>query len=343
MKAPERRKAGQEPVKIIDPLQKAAIVMMLLDEDRSQRVVRHLSEEEVLRLSRAMANLGRADVDLVERTLSEFTQELGKTGNLLGNAETTERMLRRIMTPERVSEIMDEIRGPEGRNTWEKLSNISPEVLATYLRNEHPQTAAVILGKLPGQHAARVFRHLPEALVNDIALRLVRMDTVQRSTLLDIEETLKREFMTNLSRSYERDSSAILAEMLNRSDPTVVERIMQALEAQEPQAAARIRRIMFTFDDLVRVDTDTFGVLIAECPLDKLPVALSGASEEIRELFLGNMSARAAAMLREEIETLPTQRKKAVEDAQGEIIAITRRLAESGKIFLLEEGEDAEE
>jgi flagellar motor switch protein FliG len=150
---------------------------------------------------------------------------------------------------------------------------------------------------------------------------------------------LKREFMTNLSRSYDRDSSAIVAEVLNRSDPQTVERIMRLLEVQEPQAAARIRRIMFTFDDLIRVDGDTFGVLIAECPVDKLPVALSGASDEVKEMFLSNMSGRAASMLREEIENLPNQRRKAIEDAQGEIITITRRLAEAGKIFILEDGD----
>lgn len=346
MKAPQPRKGGAETAVVpamMNTLQKAAIIMMTLDEERSQRLIRQLDEYEIRHLSRAMATLGRAETDVIEKTIGDFHSEVGRTGNLFGTIETTERMLRRIMPPEKVAEIMDDIRGPDGRNTWEKLANISPEVLSTYLRNEHPQTAAVILSRLPGQHAARVLRHLPEVLVNEIALRLVRMDNIQRGTLVDIEETLKREFMTNLSRSYDRDSSAILADMLNRSDPQMVDRVMRMIEVQEPQAASRIRRIMFTFDDLIRVDTDTFGVLIAECPVDKLPIALSGASEEIRELFLGNMSGRAASMLREEIESLPNQRRKSIEDAQGEIIAITRRLAEAGKIFILEDGDDAEE
>lgn len=347
MKAPDRRRptsggGSTEPGKPLDPLQKAAIIMMSLDEERSQRLIRELEEDQLRRLSRAMANLGRAEMEVVEQTITELQGELGKTGNLFGSVETTERMLRRFMSPDKVADIMDEIRGPEGRNTWEKLANISPEVLAAYLRNEHPQTAAVILGKLPGAHAARVLRYLPDPLVEDVSLRLVRLDTVQRATMLDIEDTLKREFMTNLSRSYERDSSAIVAEMLNRSDPAMVERVMKSLEAREPQAAARIRRIMFTFDDLVRVDGETFGVLIAECPLDKLPIALAGASDTIRDLFLGNMSGRAAGMMREEIESMPTPRRKAIEAAQGEIIAIARRLSEAGKIYIMEDGDDAE-
>jgi flagellar motor switch protein FliG len=343
MKAPQNRARGREEIaapKGPELLDKAAIIMMVLDEDRSQRILARLEEDEIRRLSRAMANLGRAGVDVVERTIAEFRNEVGRTGNVFGTVESTERLLRRMLPSEKVEEIMDEIKGPEGKNMWEKLSNISPEVLSSYLRNEYPQTAAVILAKLPAQHAARVLRLLPDALTAEISVRLVRMDSIQRAVLTDIEETLKREFMTNLARSYERDSSSIMAEMLNRADKDLVERVMHALEEKEPQAAARIRRIMFTFDDLARVDRSTFGVLIAECPADRLAVALSGATEAIRDLFLGNMSERAANMLREELDGLPAQRRKTVDDAQAEIIAIAKRLADDGRIFILDEDEE---
>ncbi|CAH2605527.1 Flagellar motor switch protein FliG (plasmid) [Rhodovastum atsumiense] len=344
MRPPQPRGRTPEPPRdATSPLDKAAIVMMVLDEERSHRIFSRLEEEEIRRLSRAMANLGRADVEVVERTISEFRNEVGRTGNVFGTVESTERLLRRMLPGEKVEEIMDEIKGPEGKNMWEKLSNISPEVLSSYLRNEYPQTAAVILAKLPAPHAARVLRLLPEPVAAEISVRLVRMDSIQRSVLVDIEETLKREFMTNLARSYERDSSSIMAEMLNRSDKDMVERVMRVLEEKEPQAAARIRRIMFTFEDLARVDRSTFGVLIAECPADRLPIALSGALPETRDLFLSNMSERAANMLREEIDAMPAQRRKTIDDAQAEIIAIAKRLAEEGRIFILDENEETEE
>ena len=248
-----------------------------------------------------------------------------------------------MLPGDKVDEIIDELRGPEGRNMWEKLSNVSPEVLASYLRNEYPQTAAVIMGKLPPQHAARVMRLLPEALAGDIAVRLVRMDSIQRAVLIDIEETLKREFMTNLTRSYERDSSAIIADMLNRADRDLVDQIMGTLEDKEPQAAARIRRIMFTFDDLARIDRSGFGVLISECPAERLPLALSGASQAIRDLFLSSMSERAGNMLREEMDGMPPQRRKVVEEAQAEIITIAKRLADEGRVYIQDEDEEAAE
>jgi flagellar motor switch protein FliG len=342
MKPPQRApRAPSEDTTRGSLLEKIAIVMLVLDEERAQRIFGHLDEDEIRRLSRAMANLGRADVSLVDQTITEFRNEVGRAGNVFGTLDSTERLLRRMLPGEKVDDIMGELKGPEGRNMWEKLSNVSPEVLASYLRNEYPQTVAVILAKLPPQHAARVLRLLPEALTAEIAVRLVRMDSIQRNVLTDIEDTLKREFMTNLTRSHERDSSSIVADMLNRCDRDLVDLVMSTLEDKEPVAAGRIRRIMFTFNDLVRVDRSTFGILISQCPAERLPVALSGADAAVRDLFLGSMSERAANMLREEMQGLSVQRRKVIDDAQAEIIGIAKRLADEGRIFIVEDEEEA--
>lgn len=340
MKAPEPRRAIR-PVDTArgDPLADVAVLFMALDETRIQGLFERLEEHEIRRVSRAMSNLGKVTIDEVERVITRFRQEVGHTGTVIGTAETTERLLRRLLPQDKVSEIMDEIRGPEGKTMWEKLANISPEVLATYLRTELAQTAAVILAKLPAQHAARVLALLPKNSVDEIVLRMVRMDSIQKGVLQDIEQTLQKEFITNLSRSYERDSSQIVAEILNRAEKGLVEHLMRHIETREPHAAGRIKRIMFTFDDLIRVDRSTFATLVAECPADKLQVALTAASAELRELFLASMSERAATMMRDEIESMPAQRRKTVEDAQGELITIAKRLADEGRIFILEEDE----
>ncbi|WP_052389268.1 flagellar motor switch protein FliG [Belnapia moabensis] len=342
MKAPEPRRnlrTTSGDAGPTDPLADVAVLFMALDEQRAQSIFARLEEEEIRRVSRSMSLLGKVDIEQVERVITRFRSEVGRTGSVIGTAESTERLLRRLLPNEKVNEIMDEIRGPEGKTMWEKLANISPEVLATYLKTELAQTAAVVLTKLPAQHAARVLALLPQASVDEIVLRMVRMDSIQKHVLNDIEQTLQREFITNLARSYERDSSQIVAEILNRTDKSLLERLMTHIEAREPQTASRIRRIMFTFDDLVRVDRSTFGTLVAECPTDKLQVALSGASQELRDMFLGSMSERAATMLRDEIDSMPAQRRKTVEDAQGEIITIAKRLADEGRIFILDEDE----
>lgn len=315
------------------------IFFMALDEGRRQSLIRYLDDDEIRHISRVISTLGKVTSDQVDRVLQRFHTELGMTGALIGTAETTERMLRRLLPEDKVSEIMDEIRGPQGRTMWEKLANISPEVLATYLRTELAQTAAVVLAKLPPPHAARVLALLPEPSADEIVLRMVRMDSIQKHVLTDIETTLQHEFINNMARSYERDSPQIVAEILNRTEKPLLNRLMAQIESREPQTAARIRRIMFTFDDLVRVDPTTFGTLVAECPMDKLQVALSGASQQLKDLFLNSMSERAANMLRDEIEMMPAQRRKTVEDAQGEIIIIAKRLADEGRIFILDEDE----
>ena len=316
------------------------ILFMALDEGRRQSLIQRLEDDEIRYISRIISNLGKVMPEQVDRTIQRFYLELGNIpGAMVGTIETTERMLRRLLPEDKVSEIMDEIGGPQGRTMWEKLANISPEVLAAYLRTELAQTAAVVLGKLPAPHAARVLALLPEQSANEIVLRMVRMDSIQKHVLTDIETTLQHEFINNMARSYERDSSQIVAEILNRTDKDLLNRLMGEIEQREPQTAARIRRIMFTFDDLVRVDPTTFGALVAECPADKLQVALSGASQQLKDLFLNSMSERAANMLRDEIEMMPVQRRKTVEDAQGEIIVIAKRLADEGRIFILEEDE----
>jgi flagellar motor switch protein FliG len=320
--------------------ERAAIIVMALDEERSQRLVSGLTEDEVRRLGAAMARMGRTDMDTIQDVIEEFQAQIGHSCSIIGGFEAAEKMLNRFLSPDKVAEIMDEAKGPDGKNIWEKLARIQPQTLAGYLRNEYPQTAALILARLPAAHAARVIRLLPPKNAADISLRMVRMTSVQRPVLMDIEEALKREFTSVLGRAYERDSTSIVAEMLNRSDQELVDRILAALEEKEPQAAARIRRIMFTFEDLRRIEPATFGLLIAEIPPDRLPIALVTASEEIKALFMSQMSERAQKMLLEDMETQVPPRRKTIDAAQSEIIDLAKRLIGESRVVLMEQEEE---
>ncbi|MBV9829029.1 MAG: flagellar motor switch protein FliG [Alphaproteobacteria bacterium] len=320
--------------------ERAAIIIMALDDDRSERLLSQMSEDEIRRLGAAMAKLGRTDIDTVEEVIEEFIAQIGHSCSLIGGYEAAEKLLSRFLPPEKVAEIMDEAKGPNGRNIWDKLSHIQPQTLSGYLRNEYPQTAAVILSRLPAQHAAKVLRLLPTKAANDISLRMVRLTSVQRPVLMDIEDALKREFTSVLGRAYERDSTSIVAEMLNRSEQDVVDRILSAIEEKEPQAAARIRRIMFTFEDLRRIEPGTFGLLIAEVPPERLPIALAGASEEILALFTSQMSERAQKMLTEELENQSAPRRKSIEEAQSEIIGTAKKMIEEGRLVLQEQDDE---
>jgi flagellar motor switch protein FliG len=319
-----------------DALDKAAIILMTLDQTRAQQIFARLDDGEIRRVSRAMATLGRTDGALVERTVSEFHAAIGRAGNLVGSAQNTERMLRQVLPPQKVMEIMRDITGATGQ-VWEKLTQIPPETLAGYLSNEAPQTVSVVLAKLPAQHAARVLALLPDAA--EVAVRIVCTDRVQNAVLTDIEDTLRREFVGDGSAAGDQDRSATLAELLNHSDKAMVQQVMAAMTGQDPEAASRVRSLMFGFEDLLRVDPATFGALVAECPADKLPIALATADGRLRDVFLSSMSERAGNMLREEIESMPPPRKRAVDEARAEIVALAKKLADDGRIFILN-GED---
>lgn len=319
---------------------KAAIVLMALDDERSQRILSQLSEDEIRHLGIAMSRLGRPNIETVERTVAEFQAEVGRTFGKIGDPAATEKLLRRFLPLDKVAEIMDGIKGPSQGNIWQTLSQMPPQTLSGYLRNEYPQTSAVILANLPPSQAAKVLKLLPDEMSGDVALRLVRISSIQKSILTDIEETLRREFSGELTRSSERDGASLLAEMLNRSVPEVAERILAAIEDVEPQTAAWVRRMMFTFEDLQRIDPTTIGALIAECSVDWIPIALANASPAVRELFLSRMSDRARGMLMEEMENMPLPRRKAIDQAQAEIMALAKRLFDEGRLQLLGPEED---
>ena len=180
---------------------------------------------------------------------------MSASGALLGNYDATERLLQQYLPPERVGGIMDEIRGPAGRNMWEKLANVQEEVLANYLKNEYPQTVAVVLSKLRPEHAARVLAILPEELSLDVRQPHAAMEAVQKEVIERVEQTLRTEFMSNLSQTRRRDAHEVMAEIFNNFDRQTETRFLTALEEENRDAAERIKALMFTFDDLVKLDT----------------------------------------------------------------------------------------
>ncbi|MBB5692752.1 flagellar motor switch protein FliG [Muricoccus pecuniae] len=325
-------------VKLNGP-QKAAILLLTLDESHSERLFAKLHEDEIKDVSTAMATLGAIDAAVVEELCKEFSESLGATGKLIGSYETTERMLLKTLPVDRVAQIMEEIRGPAGRTMWDKLGNVSEAVLANYLKNEYPQTVAVVLSKVKPDHAARVLALLPEGFAMEVVMRMLRMETVQKEALEGVERTLKAEFMSNLARASRQDSHEVMAEIFNNLDRAAEGRIMAALEERNHESAERIRALMFTFDDLARLDGPGVQLLLRSVDKDKLALALKGASDTLKDLFFRNLSERAAKMLKDDIASLGAVRLRDVDEAQAIMVATAKDLAASGQIQL-EDGQD---
>lgn len=314
--------------------ERAAVLMLALGEEHGAPIWKMMDDEEIKEISQIMASLGTVSATLVEKLLIDFVSQLSSTGSIMGSFDSTERLLSKFLPPDRASQVMEEIRGPAGRTMWDKLGNVNEAVLANYLKNEYPQTVALVLSRVRADHAAKVLQLLPEPFAMEVVMRMLRMESVQKDVLEGVERTLRSEFMSNLARTQRRDAHEIMADIFNNLDRAAEGRFLGALEERNREAAERIKGLMFTFDDLVRVNGAGIQVILRAVEKEKLALALKGGSETIRELFFKNLSERAGKMLREDIEALGPVRLKDVEEAQATIVAAAKDLAAAGQIML---------
>jgi flagellar motor switch protein FliG len=322
--------------------ERAAVLMLALGEQHGAKVWTLLDDDELRQLSIIMSTIGTIEASSVENLLLEFVSRMSASGALLGNYDATERLLQQYLPPERVGNIMEEIRGPAGRNMWEKLSHVQEDILANYLKNEYPQTVAVVLGKLRPEHTARVLAILPGEFALDVVSRMLRMEAVQKEVIERVEQTLRTEFMSSLSQTRRRDAHEQMAEIFNSFDRQTETRFMTALEEENRESAERIKNLMFTFDDLVKLDAGSAQTLMRHVDKDKLAIALKGATEPVRQFFLGNMSSRAAKMLGDDMGAMGPVRLRDVDEAQGQLVSLAKDLAAKGEIMISKSRGDEE-
>ena len=321
--------------------EKAAVVLLSLGEEHAQ-VWQALDEEEIKEISQAMAGLGTVHSSVVEALLVEFVSSMSGAGAIMGSFEQTQKLLGSIMPADKVEAMMEEIRGPAGRTMWDKLGNVNEAVLANYLKNEYPQTVAVVLSKIKPEHAARVLSALPEDFALECVTRMLRMEPVQREILDKIEQTLRTEFMSNLARTSKRDSHELMADIFNAFDRQTEARFITALEERNRESAERIRALMFVFEDLGKLDPGGVQTLLRAVDKDQMALAMKGASDALREMFFSNMSERAAKIMREDMETMGPVRLRDVDQAQMTMVTVAKDLAAKGEIMLAGAGGDDE-
>lgn len=324
----------REDYRTLNGVEKSALFLLALGETHTAAVFEHMDDEEIMEISTTMANLGRVSASVVERLFVDFAEQMSSTNALVGTTDSTERLLAKVLGKDKLDQVMEEIRGPAGRTMWEKLGNVNEEILANFLQKEYPQTVAVVLSKISTDHAARVLSHLPENFAMEVIHRMLRMETIQKEILEDVERTLRNEFMTNLARTQRRDSHEHMAEIFNSLERSVEGRFMESLEGSTPESAQKIRALMFTFEDLLRIDPAGMQTLIRAIDKDKLPMALKGATDSIKDLFFSNMSERAAKIMKEDMAAMGPVRLKDVEEAQQYVVTVAKDLEGRGEIVL---------
>jgi flagellar motor switch protein FliG len=321
---------------VIPGIRKAAIVMLLLGEELSSEVFKHLSEEEIEELSKEMAALGPVPTQLGEKVLDEFHQtSVAAEFVTRGDIDYARRVLQRTVGPDVARRIMDRVlRSFQSTAGFTSLEKADPQQLSKFILGEHPQTIALILAHLNPSSAAQLVTLLPDALRVDVLTRMASLEDISPDVVTRISTVIEQR-LRSLSNGTSREQHGgvrAVAELFNRLERTVSAPVLEAIEGRRPDLAVSIRNLMFVFDDLVHVDDNGMREIVQRADKKSLTIALKGANEEIRERFFKNMSKRAAEMLKEEMDVLGAVRLRDVEKAQQDIVGVARKLEEEGLI-----------
>jgi flagellar motor switch protein FliG len=320
---------------VMSGVRKAAVVLLLMGEEASAEVFRHLSEEEIETLAKEMAALGPVSSSVSERVMEEFhSTALAAEYVTRGDVDYARRVLVRTLGGDTAGRIIERVvRSFQSTAGFTSLEKADPQQLSKFILGEHPQTIALILAHLHASSAAQLIALLPEALRVDVLTRMASLEDISPDVVSRISSVIEQRLKTLGGPSREQHGGVrAVAELFNRLERTISASALEAIEARKPELAVSIRNLMFVFEDLLHVDDNGIRELVSRADKKSLTVALKGASDEIRQRFLGNMSKRAGEMLREEMEVLGAVRLRDVEKAQQEVVAVARKLEEEGVI-----------
>jgi flagellar motor switch protein FliG len=336
--APARRKLEMKGRR------KAAVLLVALGPERAAAVFKHLRDEEIESLSLEMAGLNRVDPRTTEAVFEEIAATVEAYDSLLsGGVDYAREVLERALGPERALEIIGRLSSVIEMRPFEFLRRTPAEQLVTFLRNESPQTVALVVANLHTTLASQVLANLPTVEQAEIAVRIARMGETSPDVVKQVESVMKKKLDSVVQQEYVRAAGGIksLAEILNHTDRSTERNVLDSLTEADEELAAEVRRLLFVFEDVVKLDDRSIQLVLREADQKDLALALRGVNDDVKERILSNMSERGATMLVEEMAYQPPQRKRVVEEAQGRIVAIVRKLEEAGALVLSRGEEDA--
>jgi len=319
-------------------LKKAAVLLVTMGQTASSAVLKHFNEDEVHVLGREVARLQQVTNETGERVLEEFYQmSVAQEYVLKGGVEYARKMMVSAFGPEQARTLLDRLMKTIGSDAanFDALQKADPQQLAKFIHSEHPQTIALILSHLKASQAAALLSSLPAEMRPDVALRMAHLDQISPDIIARIAKIIgqKLKALGELNRESYGGIHAV-AEMFNRLDAGSSKEILTNIEVQDPSLVETVRHLMFVFEDLLTVDSDAIKEILSRVDRKVLTLALKGTSDNLRNHFMGNMSARGSEMLREEMDTMGPVKIKDVEGAQQQIITVVRQLEADGTISM---------
>jgi len=325
----------------LDGATKAAILLLAVGPERASVVLKTMPAESVEEVTRELASLGRVPSKLQEAVVREFydltvASEFAGEGNL----DFAKELLQNSLDPDQASKVLLKIQTQVQKTPFSFLQRAESENLLTFIQDEHPQTIALILCHMTHSKAAEILIGLPMQKQIEVIKRIANMEQINPEVLREVEKGLESRLSNMLMQNMEKSGGVpTVAEMLNLADRSTEKAIMEGLESEDPDLVEQIRRLMFVFEDILMVNDKGIQAVLKEVDNDELALALKTASEELQQKIFGNMSARAAEMIKEDMEFMGPVRISDVETAQQRIVDIVRRLEEAGDVMIQGRGD----
>ncbi|MFP4312061.1 MAG: flagellar motor switch protein FliG [Nitriliruptoraceae bacterium] len=319
---------------VLNRSQKAAAVLLAVGPEIASKVLAHLDEEEVEQLTVEIATLGNISSSQLENILTEFQSEAEAHQHLLTGGEKHARELMRRIHGSHADEIVDRLLATTQAQPFHFVRLHEPAEVLQHLRDEHPQTVALVLAHLPARLGATLLAGLEKSVQTSVATRLATLERADPAVVKRVEETLRARLGEVRRRSGRRDGVKELADLLNQTDRATERIILSELEAKDPALAERVRALMFVFEDLITLDDRSLQEVLRQVEPVRLAVAFKGISEDLRDHLERNLSERARTNVAEEMDLMGPVRLSEVEEAQSEIVRIVHELEKEGLITM---------
>ncbi len=328
----------------LDGVSKSAILLLAVGPEHASRLLGHMSSETVEMVTRELASLGRVPPHLTTQVVEEFYNiSIASQYMAEGDLEYAKSLLTDVMDPKQAERILQQIQTQVQKTPFSFLQRAESENLLTFIQDEHPQTISLIICHLPHHKAAEVLAGLPVQKQLEVIKRVANMEQTNPDVIKEVERGLESRLSNMLNQSMEKAGGVeTVAEVLNLADRATEKAIMEGLESEDPDLVESIRRLMFVFEDILMVNDKGIQAVLKEIENDELGLALKTASEELRAKIFGNMSARAAEMIQEDMEFMGPVKVSDVEAAQQRIVDVVRRLEEAGDVIIEGRGGDSD-
>jgi flagellar motor switch protein FliG len=329
-----------DKIEELDGTIKAAVLLLTLDHDSAGKLLKSLPTDTVEEVTRVLASLGEVPGELSMQVIEEFyTLRMAAQSVKEGGLEYAKSLLKDSLDPKMAERVIQQIQTQVQRTPFSFLQKAESENLLTFIQEEHPQTIALIVSHLPHHKASEILVGLPQQKQVEVVRRVANMEQTNPDVIREVEAGLESRLSNMLTHSMERVGGVeTVAEILNLCDRASEKSIMEGIEAEDPDLVEQIRRLMFVFEDIMLVNDKGIQAVLKEVDNDELCLALKTASDGLKQKIFNNMSARAADLIKEDMQYMGPVRLSDVEAAQQRVVDVVRRLEDAGEIVIAGRG-----